>query len=295
MSIRRLALVPVMVAGVLFLAVALQARFPKIQISKPPSVPGVTQPAPTPAPEPFCGGITDADIDKFLKAKGAEKKVLQDGMAAARANQAKADALAKTRGERMMAEMMKASECKDAFKEKDPRSKEIARLEGQVEAAGNAGDEAKAEALRKRLDPLNEALELDADRACGGKGTAALLDCIEKKKVELAKKEGLTEPMLSIQAQAACMQDPTTSGFAGATAASAEEEAANAAAQNSLSGAKANAEATGQKEAKLTKVEYAKLDHCIRRVLANDPTTDATLESKGAIRKRADELEAALR
>ena len=172
-----------------------------------------------------CESMDGSLIDKFIKAQEIRDKVYSDEVAKANANKAKADALAKTRGTQMVNTMMDTGQCIDAAKEKDPRMKEARRLEDLVAAANDSGDEAKAEELRKKLDPLNEAIDIAADRACGGKGISAFHDCLDRKTAEL-KKQGLAGPMLQIQAQSECMSNPTTSGMAGATEPSAEEQAA---------------------------------------------------------------------
>ena len=61
---------------------------------------------------------------------------------------------------------------------------------------------------------LNDALRIDADRACGGKGSAALHDCMEKKKAALAR-QGISEPMLTIQAQASACRTRRRRGSRG--------------------------------------------------------------------------------
>jgi hypothetical protein len=224
-------LVAVVVA---FLAVTLDAQFPKLRVPKTPHVPGVNTPS-TPATQTSnksfeCSQITDELVDQMLKgweagqaARDAADKAYETDMAKANAKKAQADALQSKRGQSAVNAIVQVGECKDAFKEKDPRSREIARLEDQVAAADAAGDEKKSEALRKRLDPLSEALDLDADRACGGKGSSALHDCMDRKKAALAR-QGIAEPMLTIQAQGECMSDPATSGAPGMTAESDEEK-----------------------------------------------------------------------
>ncbi len=302
----QLRVLPLVVFGALLVGAAADAQIGSLlkkRLPKAPSVPGA--PAPAAERKPSGPDVTNELIDKYLKAMTVQKQVLAKEMAGARAKQAdadakkaKVDALATERGQRMMATMMQTDECKDAFKEKDPRSKEIARLEDQVAAADSRGDEAKSEALQKKLDPLNHALDVDADRACGGKGTAAFDDCLAKKKADLAQ-QGLTEPMLSIQALATCRQDPATSGFAGATAASAEEqaaaaeeEAANQAAKEAMEQAKANADKAGYDAAGLTPNQFARLDHCIRSRIYGGP--GCSPDANDVIDKRADELKKAL-
>jgi hypothetical protein len=277
MSIRRPTILPLIVTGVLILVGTPQAQFPKVRVPKAPTIPGVNTPGPAPGRPTYGAGITDDMIARYLKALKVQKEVLEKERAEAEAEKAraageraKADALTRKRAERMVSTMMQTEECKDAFKEKDPRSKEIARLEDQVAAADTRGDEAKSEELRKRLDPLNTALDVDADRACGGKGSAALMDCLDNKKKALAK-DGITEPMLSIQAQGECMQDPSTSGMAGATNPSAEEQAANQAAVEKIHNAKANADKAGADAAGLTADAFLMLDHCIRNRIHGGP------------------------
>jgi hypothetical protein len=312
MSICRLALLPLVGAGVLAVIGTVNAQFPKIpKVPKAP-VPGAktADPAPpTPATRGFqCSQINEDLINKFLKAQEVKKKVYDDEMARAegvmakaRAKQAEADALAKKRAANTMNTMMANADCKDAFKEKDPRSKEIARLEALVADADDKGDQAKSDQIRKRLDPLTDALEIDADRACGGKGSAALHDCMEKKKAALAK-QGITEPMLAIQAQGECMQDPSTSGIAGMTAASAEEEAAIAdqkAAAAMANQARADAESKAQ-QAERDALGLDERDHglfleCIMNVLREDPAQPApATDDRTVILNHKDALKKAL-
>jgi hypothetical protein len=312
MSIRRLAVLPLIVAGVLAVIGTVNAQFPKIpKVPKAP-VPGAktADPAPpTPATRGFvCSHVNEDLINRFLKAQEAKKKAYDEEMAKsdavmakARAKQAEADALAKKRAASTMNTMMANAECKDAFKEKDPRSKEIARLEALVADADEKNDQAKSDQVRKRLDPLNEALEIDADRACGGKGSAALHDCMAQKKATLAK-QGITEPMLTIQAQGECMQDPSTSGIAGMTAASPEEEALLAeqkAAAAMADQARADAESKGQ-QAERDALGMDERDHglfleCIMNVLREDPSEPAPESNeRTVIRKHKEALRKAL-
>src|SRR5262245_58082804 len=230
------ALVSVAAAAAFVAAIGVTADAQLGGILKKPK-PGVAKPAATQDNGLSCSGVTDETIDKYLKARKAWQDVYDRDMAQANARQAEADAMAKKRAQGTFGTLMATAECTDKFKEKDPRSREIARLEQLVADAEDKGDEAKADALRKKLDPLSDALNVDADRACGGKGAAALHDCLAKKKVDLAK-TGLTEPMLTIQAQGECMSDPATSGIAGATAASAEEEAASKGAAEAMRNAR---------------------------------------------------------
>lgn len=285
MTFRRLVSASI-VAGLVALAgVASDAQIGGILKKKLPKTPG-SESAATPSRErrPYGAGITDDMIAQYLKAIAVGKEALAKERAEADALKAKADAhkasadaMGKRRAEHMLSTLMETEECKDKVKEKDPRSKEVQRLEGLAEAATNRGDEAKAEEYLNKASKLGGALELDADRACGGKGVAALHDCMEKKKAELAK-QGVSEPMLTVQAQGECMQDPSTSGFAGATgasaeeaAASAEEEAATKAARDAMQRAQANADKAGADAAGLTAEMFAMLDHCIRNRVNGGP------------------------
>jgi hypothetical protein len=209
-----------LVATALVAGVSVHAQFgnPLNRLPKTPSVPGVARPAP-PATErrPYGSGITDEMITQYIKAITVQKQVLANELAAAKAKKAQADALAQKRAEAMVGDLTKTSECSDAFREKDPRSKTIFKLEGLAEAATNSGNDAKAEEYQKQSSQLEQELAIAADRACGGRRISALHDCMEKKKAELAK-SGVSEPMLTVQAQGGCMQDPATSGTPGMTA-----------------------------------------------------------------------------
>jgi hypothetical protein len=241
MPIRRLtsaAFVATLIAIVAFVTSA-HAQFPGAG-AKIPTLGKKAATAEKPAAPPqmitHCASVDPSLIDKFIKAQEIRDKVYSDEVAKANANKAKADALAKTRGTQMVNTMMDTGQCIDAAKEKDPRMKEARRLEDLVAAANDRGEEAKAEELQKKLDPLNQAIDIDADRKCGGKGISALHDCLERKTAEL-KKQGLAGPMLQIQAQGECISNPATSGMAGATGPSAEEQAA----QNAYNDGMANA------------------------------------------------------
>jgi hypothetical protein len=296
MSIRRSAFALVIAGLFAIFVVTADAQFGNIlkKVKPPTGAPAA------PARPLYCAGISDEDISKYLKSKEVQKKVIEQEIAEENARKAqadalkqKADALAQKRAQTMVNTMMATEECKDRFKEKDPRSKKIAELEDLIAAANDRGDEAKADQIQKQLSPLSQSLEIDADRACGGRGAAALHDCMASKKAALAK-QGATEPMLTIQAQGECMQDPSTSGMAGATAASAEEQAANDKAAELLRRADSNADQAAAEASGLKGNEFSKLDHCIRGVIAGDPATPTTPESKAAINSRAAELKAAL-
>lgn len=273
------------VAGLLaLLGVTADAQFGNpLKKLKPPSLPGRSAPATPARPQPGYEPITEEEIAKFLKAMQVQRDVLAKEMAHANALKAKAgaakaklDAAHARQAQQMLGTMMATEECKDRFKAKDPRSKEIARLEDQVAAADERGEEAKSDALRQKLDPLSSALDIDADRACGGKGSSALHDCMAAKKKTLAS-QGITEPMLTIQAQGECMQDPATSGFAGATGAppeEAEERAASDAAAQAFSMARLNAEKAGREASGLDQMRFARIDHCVRGRVDGGPGCD---------------------
>ena len=305
MPIRRLASAAVVALVALAGATgSAQFRLPR-KISKP-SLPGVKTETPASQKGPDCSNIDDALVDKVLKADAIRQKVYDDEVAKARAKQAQAktktaqaDQLRAQRAQGTVGAMMENAECKDKFKEKDPRTKEIQRLEDQIAAADEKGDEKTSDALKKKADPLSEALEIAADRACGGKGSAALHDCMERKTAELSK-QGLAGPMLQIQAQGACMSDPSTSGVAGATGPSAEEEALDAEAKkledearDIMNGAdekagKAQGDADG-----LDSHHRAIFIECVIGVLNDDPRimSETSDQNRAAIRKREGELQ----
>jgi hypothetical protein len=302
--VSRLAYASSLAALVALLGLTADAQFgnPLKKIPKPPSVPGSSSPATPAPPRPGNESITEEEIAKFIKAMRVQREVLAKEMVQANALKAKADA-AKARldaentrrAERMVGTMMETESCKDSFKEKDQRSKEIARLEEQVAAADSRGDEAKSDALRQKLDPLTTALDVDADRACGGKGSAALHDCMAAKKKTLAS-QGVTEPMLTVQAQGECMQDPATSGFAGATGAppeEAEERAASDAAAEAFNMAKLNADKAGFEAAGLSQMRFARVDHCVRGRIDGGPGCDE--ESNKVIDRNREQLKSAVK
>jgi len=245
--------------------------------------------------------------------------VLAAELAAAAAMKAKADVMTEKRGKGQFAAMVETGECMDAFKEKDPRSREIGKLDGLAEAATNQGNEAKAEEYQKKSSQLGELLEVDADRACGGRGAAALFDCGQRrmaadprakerdklrqlaeenarqgnkeKQAEYAQAADQKNDEMRAYAQMECMQEaPGISG----TPAPAEEQAASDAAAAALHNAKANADKAGSDAAGLTSEEFTRLDHCIRGVLAGNATTPATPESTAAINRRSADLNKAV-
>ena len=303
MGVGRFVSASMAVGLVALLGVTSDAQFGKALKKLPaaPSVPGTSAPAAAAPDRRNSNAVTDDDIAKFIKAIKVQKEVLAREMAGVKALEAKAaaakaklDAANTDRAQKMIDTMMATDECKDRFKEKDPRSKEIARLEDQVAAADSREETATSDALRQKLDPLSAALDVDADRACGGKGSAALHDCMAAKKVTLAK-QGVTEPMLTVQAQGECMQDPATSGFAGATGAPPEEtedRAASAAAAEAFSAARVNADRAGYEAAGLTQQRFAWLDHCVRGRIDGGPGCDE--DSNIVIDRHREELKQAV-
>jgi hypothetical protein len=300
---RRLASVAALTAVIALLGVTADAQFGNpLKKIKPPSLPGSSSPATPVPPRPGDEPISEEEIAKFIKAMNVQRDVLAKEMGSVKALEANAaaakarlDAANTRRAEQMVGTMMETEDCKDRFKEKDARSKEIARLEEEVAAADSRGDEAKSEALNQKRDPLNRALDVDADRACGGKGSAALHDCMAAKKKTLAT-QGITEPMLTVQAQTECMQDPATAGYAGATGSppeEAEEKAASDAAAQAFSTAKLNADKAGRDASGLSEARFAKLDHCIRGRIFGGPGCDAA--SNEVIDRNRDPLKSAVK
>jgi hypothetical protein len=329
MSIRRLALLPLIGAGILAVIGNVNAQLPKIpKVPKSP-LPGVN----TPAPEQnqthlYCMGITNEQIDQYIKARQVQGQALQSELAKANAKKAEADALDKKRdaeNTKLATEnvnyLMKKGECQDAFKEKDPRSKEQSRLEALAEEATNANDEARAQLLQKRASRIGEALEIDSDKACGGGGASKLFACRDKKmaaddrsqevarlrkleaeagkkgdrakELEYGQKADELEGQMVSMAQMACMAEDPSSVMMGAQAPreeTAEEQAAHKAAQDAFSNARENADKAGQDAAKLASDEYNKLDHCIRGVLNDTPGTPIDAATKAVIQKRAGDL-----
>jgi hypothetical protein len=331
MSLTRLASASVVAVAVALSGATAGAQFGNLlkKVPKPPGAPGPAAPAPAAL---YCSGITDDLINRYLKAKSVQKATIGSEMAKANALKAKADALkaksdalGQQRGQAQVSAMMKNMDCTDAFKEKDPRTKEIARLDGLAEAATNSGNDAKAADYSRQSSQLGEALELDADRSCGGHGFAALYDCREQKEKadprsaerdklrrmvadaaakgdsgkqgQYAQQADQLDAMVKVDAQMACMQNPATMGVAGArsdsaeeTAAKADEAAATQAAADAMRNAQANADKAGRDAAGLTDNQFNMLDHCIRGVLAGNAGTPVTDDSKAAIMARAGDL-----
>jgi hypothetical protein len=307
MPIRRLASTALAAALIATLGATASAQFGNILKKAKPSVPGAKAAA-DPPPQSFsCEQLDESLIDKAVKAHqnsiyDSEVAKANAKRAQADAKKAQADALRTKSAQSTVGAMMQNADCKDAKKEKDPRMKEARRLEDLLAAANDRGDEAKAAEISRKLDPLNEAIEIDADRACGGKGSAALHDCMEKKKAELSK-QGLAGPMLQIQAQGACMSDPSTSGVVGMTGPSDEEKKLDAEYdalmkeyQDLMSNAKEKADKAQQDAMGLGDREYGVFLECVIGVLRKDPemTSRTTPQVREAIRKYADVLEKAV-
>lgn len=328
MSIRRLALLPLIVAGILAVIATVNAQFPKMHVPKMPSVPGVKTEAPPPQQRLYCSGITSDQIDQYIKARQVQGQTLASEMARANALKAKADALDKNQdaANRKLATenanyLMKKGECQDAFKDKDPRSKERSHLEALAEEATNANDEARAELLQKRASRIGEALEIDSDKACGGGGASKLFACRDRKmaadnrsaevaslrkleadaikkgdkakELEYGQKADQLEGQILSMAQMTCMAEDPSSVVNGAQAGqgeTAEQQAAHQAAQEAFRNAGMNADKAGQDAGKLDSNEYNKLDHCIRGVIKGDPTTPIDDASKAVIQQRAGDL-----
>lgn len=297
MSSRRLAAALAAAASVVVLGVtigaAMRDQFPSLP--RRPQIPGVSRPAQATGLD--CSDITEEQLDKFLTAKRVEAATLKSETDAANARRAAAQAQLDAGGQRratvMLGEVMKNAECTDAFKERDPRSREIARLYSLAEAASGRGDEAKAEEYQNKASQLESALDLEADRSCGGKGVSALMDCIAKKKPVLAQ-QGVTEPMLTVQAQGECMSDPATSGIPGMTGDSAQEKAAQAAlsdANNALANAQENARKAGANASGLDDEQMGRITDCI--CAGTGPgyvTGTTTAASRAALQRRQTEL-----
>jgi hypothetical protein len=306
MPIRRLASATIVAALVALVGATASAQFGNIlkKVPKPPSVPGTKAAAAASPKGPDFSNINDALVDKVLKGYDAWQKVHDDELAKAKAKTAEAkakteqaDVLRQKCAQHTVADMMATSDCKDKAKEKDPRMKEARRLEDLVAAANDRGDEAKAAELSKKLDPLNEAIEIDADRACGGRTSAALHDCIVRKTAELSK-QGLAGPMLQVQAQGACTSDPRTNGI-GATGCAGEEQL-DADAKTLNDEARAILDAGNEKAGKaqgdvdgLNEYQRAVFLEGVVGVLNHDPVimSQMTEQNRAAINKRAGELQ----
>jgi hypothetical protein len=306
MANRRLASAALVAALVALFGGTAGAQFPKLRVPKVPSVPGVkTAPASSSNTLDF-SNIDDAFVDKAVKGCNAWQNVHDAEVAKAnaktaeaKAKTAQADALRQKQAQVTVNNMMENAQCKDAFKEKDPRTKEIQRLEDQIAAADERGDEKKSDELKKKADPLSEALDIAADRACGGKGSAALHDCMEKKTAELSK-QGLAGPMLQIQAQGACMSDPSTNGVAGMSGPSAEEQALdeaatklNAEARDILNGANEKAGQAQHDADGLNSHQRALFMEAVIGVKNHDPQimSQTNEQNRAAITKRINDLQ----
>lgn len=305
MPIRRLASAALVAAFVAFVGATATAQF-RLPKGLKPSVPGVKAAAPSSPKGPDCTKVDDASVDRFLKGYDAWKKAHDAEVAAAnaktaqaKAKTAQADVLRQKHAQVTVGNMMENADCKDRAKEKDPRMREARRLEDLLAAANDRGDEAKATEISKKLDPLNEAIDIDADRACGGKGSAALHDCIERKTAELSK-QGLAGPMLQIQAQGACISDPSTNGVAGMTGPSAEEQALDAEAKKLNDEAREILDGANDKAGRAQQDVDGQNDHqravfmeCVVGVLKHQPEIESQTndQNRAAINKRAGELQ----
>jgi hypothetical protein len=297
MSVRRLASASAVACLVVLAGITAGAHFgnPLTRVAGVPSAPDHSEQGKPPGT--VCSDITDQHLDKFLTAKRVTRETMQREQDAASARMAAAkaqlDAGGQQRAAVMMNTMMENEACKDPIKEKDPRAKEVQRLYALAEAASGGGDDAKAEEYQNKASQLESAIDIDADRKCGGKGSSALHDCIEKKKPVLAK-QGVAEPMLTVQTQAECMQDPSTMGLAGMTGESAEEQAAKAAqseAQDALRNAQGRADKAGADASGLSTQELGRIADCIclGRGWAG-PNAVTSPEAQAAVNRRKAEL-----
>lgn len=296
--------------------------------------------AATPATEPsrlltraYCDNITQDQIDQLLKGLEAENAARKNAVAAANAKKkaaaaqkADADAQAQRAAAVMVNDMAKTGECKDGFMEKDPRSQEVQRLYDLASAASEKGNEKLSEQYSDKASKIQEALEIDADRACGGKGASFLDTCRKEaaakdprsaerdglqRKAEEATKKGDTAAADRFSERAKQMAAEIEAGTAmecvvkmtalqvGAGGVAAHE-AGNAASQASNDASRMMSEAvqSGTKEgaeaAGLTENEYARLKECVIGRINQPEGTPMDAQSASAIDRKLFELKAAL-
>ncbi len=258
---------------------------------------------PAPAKEPAglvmagaCDNITADQIDRLLKGLKAENAARAGAVAEANAKKADADAqktAADAAGREaatvMVGDMAKTGECKDNFSEKDKRSKEIQRLYDLASAASDSGDDKKSEAYSEQASTLEQALEIDADRACGGKGASFLADC----RADLARKNpSLSESEIAMQCVVKMTERQVGAEGMAAHAAGNAASQADSEAQRMMSEAKQSGSKEGAEAAGVTERDYGRLKDCvIDRLNRKAPMPD---ESAAAIDKRASELKQAL-
>jgi hypothetical protein len=170
MHVRRLTLIPLVLAGLIALVAALDARRAERAVARDEGA------APLRA---YCDGITGEDLDRLIEATKVEEAALAKESAAAKKQKDAADAKLQQGAAGMVADMMKTGECTDAFKAKDPRSKEIDRLYELASNASARGSDQQADKYNQQAGKIEEALDIAADRACGGKGASFIADCRE--------------------------------------------------------------------------------------------------------------------
>ena len=150
-----------------------------------PKVPSIKKPEIVKQPDAvrkanYCDGITSDEIEKFLNALSAEQIAVDRELAAATAKKAEVDRAQQARGQRMVTDMIALSDCKDPKKEKDPRTREADRLQKLADDAAARGDDKKSDEYQRQASALSDEVDIDADRACGGKGSALFADCKAK-------------------------------------------------------------------------------------------------------------------
>jgi len=321
MPIRRLARVPLTAGVVVVLAATVLAQFPKVRVPKLPGVPGAPATTPPQARKAaYCDGITSDEIEKFLDALNAEQLALDRELAAAKAKKADVDRALQARGQRVVADMMKLGECKDPIKEKDPRTREADRLQKLADDASARGDDQKAEEYQKQASALSDEIDVDADRACGGKGSSLYADCKAKfiagdartaeaerlrRQAAEAAKHGDRKTSDALTAQAAqiiAMRDVDAHGqclpqmvSAQLGAGAEEEQRASDAASNDISKASSKAQKEAAEKSGFTEDEYGRLKECIqgRLTMPGGPPMDDT--SAKAIDAHKAELKKALK
>lgn len=329
MAIPRPVRVSLTAACVVLFATTALAQFPKFKVPKLPSAPSVpgTKPSDTAHKGNYCDGITADEIDRFLKAMNAEQAALDREAAAARAKKAEADAkqaeadrARQARGQQVVMDMMKVADCKDPIKDKDPRRKEADRLQKLSDDASARGDEKKAEEYSKQASAISDQIDIDADRACGGKGSSLMADCSAqfnagdprtaeidrlRHQAEDAGRHGdkKTSDALNAQAsQTAALRDmdahntclPKMMAAQMGTGAEEEQRASNTASSD-MRGAGSTAQKEGAQTGGFTEDQYARLKECITGRLSMPAGMPMDQTSAAAIDARKAELKKALK
>ena len=319
MSVRSRAWFAFVLAVALASGAPADAQLPGMNRLKVPKVPGVPAAKPAEAPtRAYCGQIDDRTLDDFLKGLEAERATRARELAEAEAKKAEADAAAKKRAEAGFEAMMKLSECKDAAIEKDPRKKEVDRLNLLAEQATAKDDEKAAEKYSNEASALLDKIDAAAGKACGvGDGTtadecrAALVakdprtkqrDDLARLSQEAAKKgdkqaadqfamqeAGLTA-LIESQAVGACMAR-LTAAISGSGEA---EAAASRAAAERMRGAYDKGADAGAKQAGMKAEEYARIKECVLGRIRTPASTPTDQKSAAAIDARREALDKAL-